>query len=129
MLEDLNGNLQPAFGTQPHWLMLRAVMADPIVYDPLQAEVVRLVTDAIAANPGRPFIGSRQAGAEALAAIASTWHAEFPRRFPRFPNGADRGVFGMALWYYLVGRPDRWCFKGVDDPYGHGQDSKDYWRL
>lgn len=129
MLEDLNGNVQPAFGRQPHWSMLREVMADGAIFDPLRAEIVRLVGAAIAANPARPYISSRQAGAETLDALGSAWHAEFPRHFPGFPNGAARGVFGMALWNYLVGHPDRWCFSGVTDPYGHGQDSTDYWRL
>jgi hypothetical protein len=128
MLQDINGNPQPAFGTEPHWAMLRTVMADPTIFAPLQAQITRIVGDAIAANPARLYISSRQAGAEALQAIVSTWHAEFPRRFPAFPNGADRGVFGMALWHYLVGRSDLWCFTGVADPYGHGQDSKGYWR-
>lgn len=129
MLEDPNGNPQPPFGSQPHWAYLHAIMADPVVFVPLQTEVIRLVTAAIAANPARPFISSRQAGADALESVGSGWHAEFPRRFPNLPNGAARGVFGMALWHYLAGHPDRWCFSGVADPYGHGQDSTDYWRL
>ena len=129
MLEDLNGNPQPAVGTQQHWLIFHAVMADPVVYGPIQAEVVRQVADAIAATPTRPRISSRQAGAEALEAVRPAWHAVFARRFPNLPNGAARGVFGMALWHYLVGHPDRWCFSGVADPYGHGQGSTDYWRL
>lgn len=129
MLVDLHGNPQAAIGSQPHWAMLTAVMADPVVFGPLQAEIARLIAAAIAANPARPYISSRQAGADALQAIGSTWHAEFPRRFPTFPNGAASGVFGMALWHYLAGHPDRWCFSGVADPYGHGRDSTDYWRL
>ncbi len=129
MLEDLSGNSQPAFGSQAHWTYLRAVMTDSVVFAPLQAEVIRLVATAIAANPTRPFISSRESGAEALQAVGTTWHAEFPRRFPNIPNGVARGVFGMALWHYLVGHSDRWCFSGIADPYGHGQGSIDYWRL
>jgi hypothetical protein len=129
MLEDINGKPQLAFGSQPHWSMLRSVMADPTIFGPLQAMVVKLVASAIAANPARPFISSRQAGAETLEAIGSVWHAEFARHFPNFPNGAARGVFGMVLWHYLVGDLNRWCFSGVTDPYGYGQDSTDYWRI
>lgn len=128
MLEDLGKKPQPAFGSQPHWDYLRTVMSDPVVFAPLQSEVARLVTDAIDANPTRPFISSRQAGAVALKAVGSAW-AEFSRKFPNLPNGAARGVFGMALWHYLVGHSDRWCFSGVADPHGHGQDSIVYWRL
>jgi hypothetical protein len=129
MLEDLNGNPQPPFGNQPHWSMLHAVMADPVIFGPLQAEVTRLAAAAIAANLACPFISSRQAGADALDAIGSAWHAQFARRFAGYRNGAARGVFGMALWHHLAGHPDRWCFSGVADSYGHGQDSTDYWRL
>lgn len=129
MLVDLNGVIQPTVGNQPHWSMFAAVMADPVVYDPLHVEITQIVADAIAANPNRPQISSRQAGAEVLQAIGSRWHAEFPRRFPNFPNGAERGVFGMALWHYLAVHPDKWCFSGIADPYGHGQDATEYWRL
>jgi hypothetical protein len=129
MLENINGISQAAFGTQPHWSMLHAVMLDAAIYVPLQAEITRLVVAAINANSIRPFINSRQNGAEALELIGSAWHAQFARRFPGFPNGAARGVFGMALWYYLAGHPDRWSFVAVADPYGYGQESVNYWRL
>ena len=129
MLEDPNGTPQPPFGTQPHWSMFRAFMNEPEVFAPLQDEVSRIVEGAINRNPLRPFISSRQAGAEALQAIGSAWHAQFPRCFPNFPNGAERGIFGMALWRFLVVHPDRWCFSGAADPYGFGQDSTNYWRL
>ena len=129
MLQDINGNLQPAFGTQTHWGLLRAVIAVPAIFNPLNVEVVRQVTAAITANPTQPSISSRQAGAEALNLLGSAWHAQFARHFPVFPNGAAAGVFGMALWHYLVGHPDRWCFLAVADPYGFGYDSTSYWRL
>lgn len=116
MLEDHNGNPQPPFGNQPHWSMFHAVLADPVIFGPLQAEATRLVATAIAANAARPFISSRQAGAGALDTVGSVWHAQFARHFPGFPNGAARGVFGMALWHHLAGRPDRWCFSGVNRP-------------
>ncbi|MDB5335982.1 MAG: hypothetical protein JWN70_1601 [Planctomycetaceae bacterium] len=128
MILDLNNQPLRAIGTQPHWAMLTAVMADPVVFNPLNFEVTQLVAAAIAANPTRPFISSRQAGADVLRRLGTTWHAEFPRRFPAFPNGAERGLFGMALWNYLASHPDRWYFAGVADPYGYGQDSTDYWR-
>lgn len=129
MLEDINGNVQPAAGTTGHWAMLAAVQLDPVVYGPLQTEVIRIVADAIAANPAGPYISSRHAGADALEQIGSRWHAEFPRRFRGLPNGAERGLFGMALWNYLVAHPDTWRFTSVADPYGHGQDAKEYWRI
>lgn len=128
VIKNLNGDMQAAFGAQEHWGMLRAVMADPIIYGPLESEVARFVAVAIATDPIRPFISSRQAGAQALDAIGSSWHAQFSRRFPGFPNGAARGVFGMAMWHYLAVHPDEWCFSGVADPYGYGQDSTDYWQ-
>jgi hypothetical protein len=129
MLIDLNRTAQPAIGAQPHWEYLVAVMLDPVVYGPLLAAVLGVVVDAITANPARPEINSRDAGASVLQTIGSQWHAEFSRRFKRFPNGAARGVFGMALWHHLAGRPETWCFSGIPDPYGHGQDATQYWRV
>jgi hypothetical protein len=129
MLVDLNGLAQPAVGTQPHWAMFTAVAGHADIFDPLRAEVVRLVNAALAANPQRPFIDSRQAGADALLALSTWWHGEFPRRFPQFPNGAERGIFGMTLWNYLATHPDRWCFAGVADAHGYGQDATQYWRV
>jgi hypothetical protein len=129
MLIDLKRAAQPAIGVKPHWAYLIAVILDPVIYDPLLAAVVGVVVDAIAANPARPQINSREAGARVLETIGSQWHAEFSRRFPRFPNGAARGVFGMALWHHLAGRTETWCFSGVADPYRNSQDATQYWRV
>ena len=129
MLIDLQRAAQPAIGGQPHWAYLIDVMLDPVIFEPLLAAVVGVVVDAIATNPARPQINSREAGARVLEAIGLRWQAEFSRRFPRFPNDAARGVFGMALWHHLAGRTETWCFSGIADPYGHGQDATYYWRV
>ena len=109
--------------------MFKLLTQHPDLFDPLIAEIVRLVNSAIVSNPQRPFIDSRQAGADALTALSSWWHGEFPRRFPQFPNGSERGVFGMALWNYLATLPEKWCFCGIEDAHGYGQSAKEYWRL
>src|SRR5687768_13414836 len=113
MLFDLKHIQQPPIGSQMHWAMLTAVMADAFIYGPLRIEITKIVAAAIACNPRRPAINSRLAGADALVAVGSEWHAAFPRHFPNFPNGAARGVFGMALWHYLVSHPDTWYFSGI----------------
>lgn len=129
MLFDMNNTLQPAIGTGKHWKMLIDILKDAVIFDALRAEVTRIVAYALTSNQTSPQIGSRVSGADALNSIASSWHAQFPRRFDKFPNGAARGVFGMALWHYLALREDRWCFSEIGDPYGFGQTSKYYWRL
>jgi hypothetical protein len=129
VLVDLSGNVQPPVGTAPHWAMFTALSAEPTLYGPMRAQLVQVVNDAIATNPARPYIDSRQAGARVLEALGSWWHGEFPRKFIAFPNGAERGIFGMALWNYLAGHPDRWCFSNIADSHGYGQDATQYWRL
>jgi len=129
MLVDLDGHSQPAVGTQDHWAMFRDFAAEPDLFNPLLAEIAKLVSDAVAATPARPFIDSRQAGAQVLSSLTSWWHGEFPRRFSRFPNGAERGIFGMCLWNYLARLTDQvWCFSGVEDAHGYGQSATQYWR-
>jgi hypothetical protein len=103
-------------------------LGHPDIYVPLRDEIVRIVNAAVTANPTRPFLDSRQAGADALSALSSWWHGEFPRRFAAFPNGSERGLFGMALWNYLVGLPDTWCFSGIEDAHEYGQSATQYWR-
>lgn len=129
MIVDIHGQLQPHVGTQLHWAMFALVASHPDLFDPLKAEIVRLVNSSIVANPQRPYIDSRQAGDDALPALNSWWHGEFPRRFPQFPNGSERGIIGMALWNYLSTLPERWCFGGIEDAHGYGQSAKQYWRL
>lgn len=129
MLIDLKGATQPAIGVQAHWAYLILAMLDPAIFEPLLAAVVGIVADAITANPASPQISSREAGASVLEAIGPEWHAEFSRRFPRFPDDAARGLFGMTLWHYLAGQEERWCFSGDADPYGHGQNAPLYWRV
>lgn len=128
MLVDFQNSPQPAFGAQTHWNILRQVMADPIVFDPLQIEVIRTVDSAIASNPVSQYISSRVAGCEALTSVGGSWHAVFHRRFANLPNGAASGLFGMALWSYLAGRREAWRFVCVSDPHGYGFSSTDYWR-
>jgi hypothetical protein len=43
MFVDLDGNTQPPVGTQPHWVMFAAFFGHPDLFDPLLAEIVRLV--------------------------------------------------------------------------------------
>lgn len=125
---DDNHRSKAEFGAQPHWELLRKVMRTDL-YAPLEAEIVRLVNEAIATNPSKPFISSRQAGADALASISIDWHARFNREFQHFPNGSAAALFGMALWHYLATRDeDEWRFTGVADPYGFGWDATAYWR-
>jgi hypothetical protein len=38
--------------------MLTAIMADPVLFGPLHAEITRLVAAAIAANPTRALVSS-----------------------------------------------------------------------
>ena len=129
MLVDLDGRIQPAVGTQDHWAMFRDFSGQPDLFDPLLVEIVRLVRDAVTANANRPFIDSRQACGEALSSLTSWWHGEFPRHFSRFPNGAERGIFGMCLWNYLASINDQvWCFSGIEDSHGYGQSATQYWR-
>ena len=127
MLFDMNGNQQPPCGGGEHFELLRRVMADPDIYPPLCAEVVRIVTAAIAANSTRPDINSRQAGAVVLAAIDSGWHAVYTRRLSRYPNSNPSGVFGMALWHHLASDTNHWRFAGVADPHGEGFGHTHYW--
>ena len=130
MLFDIGGRVPTDdSGTEPHWTRFTTLSGHPDLFDPLWSEVVRLVNVAIAANPHRPAIDSRQAGADALSSLSSWWHGEFPRRFPQWPNGSDRGLFGMALWNYLATLPDRWHFAGIADAHAYGQDAKQYWRV
>jgi hypothetical protein len=129
LIFDVNGNPQPDIGTQDHWQMLVAVMADPVVYGPLRVQVERIVDAAITSNTTPPYINSRVSGEAVLSSIGGTWHAEFARRFPNLPNGAARGVFGMALWHNIAMRQDRWCFNRLADPYGYGQPATEYWRI
>jgi hypothetical protein len=97
------------------------------LFDPLLAEAVRLV-NAAAKRP-KPEIDSSRAGMDALTSLSSWWRGEFPRRFPGFPVGSERGIFGMTLWNYLAGVPEQWCFCGVEDPHGYGQSHTRYWRI
>lgn len=129
MIVDLSGKPQPSVGIQPHFAMFTLVASHADLFDPLKAEIVRLVNSSVVANPQQPVIDSRLAGADALTALSSWWHGEFPRRFPQFPNGSERGLFGMALWNYLATLPDQWCFRGIEDAHGYGQSAKLYWRL
>ncbi|MHC5537112.1 hypothetical protein ACYOEI_02610 [Singulisphaera rosea] len=128
MLKDVNGISQQHMGNQPHWQRLTDAMMAPQIYGPLLAEVSRIISEAIATDPARPQINSREASVDALDALGPAWQALFAERFQRFPHLADHGVFGMALWFHIVNLPDTWYFSGVADPYGSGQDAIQYWR-
>lgn len=129
MLVSLNGIVQPAICNAPHWTMFTAVIQHPDLYDPLRFRVVQGVGAIVNAQPNAATIESPRLGAQVLGDMGSWWHGEFPRRFPNFPNGADRGVFGMVLWNYLAGRSDWWCFTEQEDSHGYGENSKRYWQL
>jgi hypothetical protein len=128
MLIDFQNSPQPVFGTQSHWSILHQVMADHLIFSPLQAEVIRTVNAAFMRNAASQFISSRIAGSEVLNAVGASWHGLFHRRFPNLTNGAASGLFGMALWNHLAGRNEAWRFIRVADPHGYGFPSTDYWR-
>lgn len=98
------------------------------LFNPLRDRVVEAVESAVDIQPN-PAIESPRLGAHVLSAIGSWWHGEFPRRFPDFPNGAERGLFGMVLWNYLAERSDWWCFAEQEDAHGYGENAMRYWRL
>lgn len=129
MLVDLNGNMQPQVGTQPHWAMFAAFSTHPDLFDPMLQEIAQLVNGAVAANPARPWVDSRQAGEAAIGAMTSWWHGEFSRRFAHFANGSQRGIFGMSLWNYLARSAHLWSFSAIGDSHGYGQDATQYWRI
>lgn len=128
MLISPDGKVQPAIGTQSHWQMFREVSAHPDLFHPLRAEVIELVNAATRNNPGHPFLDSRRGGAETLSKLSSWWHGEYARRFATFPNGSERGVFGMVVWNYLAGIVDHWHFARTEDTHGYGQRATRYWR-
>jgi len=99
------------------------------LFDLLAASIMDGVTAIIAISANPATIESSRLGAQVLGNIGNWWHAQFPRRFPGFPNGADRGLVGMLLWNYLAGRSDWWCFAEQADPHGYGENSMRYWQL
>jgi hypothetical protein len=110
--------------------MFVEVQQHPDLFGPLRNGVVR-EADATAANmPGETVIDSARLGKLVLETIGSWWHGEFPRRFPEFPNGAARGLVGMALWNHLA-QPSQgwWSFTAVEDRHGYGENHMLYVRL
>ncbi len=129
MLVSLARVRQPAICEAPHWTMFTTLMQHPDLCDPLHMRIVQAVTDVVNAQPNTAAIESARLGAQIFQDIGSWWHGEFPRRFPHFPNGAERGLFGMVLWNYLAERPDWWCFAEQEDSHGYGENSMRYWLL
>ena len=130
MLVSIDAVVQPAVGTGAHWRMFNEIRRHPDLFDPMHDLVGQGVADAVAATPARPYIDARQLGASVLANLTSWWHGEFPRRFRAFPNGADRGIFGMTLWNHLATIPSEWwCFSSQEDSHGYGESAMQYWRL
>lgn len=130
MIVSIDRVRQPDVGTESHWQMLATLRQHPDLFDPLNDLIVVGVNEAIAASPNSPYIDSRQLGASVLNDLSSWWRAQFPRRFPQFPNGSERGIFGMALWLHLSTRSNEWwSFTSQPDSHGYGQPTMQYWRL
>ena len=129
MIVSQNGDVQPNICTQDHWAMFNDLRRHHDLFDPLHEAIVGRVDSLVGSNP-RPYIDSRQMGAEVLGDLSSWWNGEFPRRFPNLPNGCERGLHGMTLWYHLAMRPDEWwTFTSQPDSHGYGQPAMQYWLL
>jgi hypothetical protein len=131
MIVSVDGVVQPAVGQKPHWVMFAELQQHPDLMGLLRDSIVREVDAATANWPARDAsIDSSRLGKNVLENIGSWWHGEFPRRFPGFPNGAARGLVGMALWNHLAD-PSRgwWSFTEVEDRHGYGENHMLYVRL
>lgn len=126
MLYGVNQKPQAPMGTQPHWALLRKVIAQPAIYPLLQAAIADYVANEVRSSAATPRIESRRAGAVVLTALDATWHDAFAQSFP--PSDAA-GVFGMALWHLLAQEPEHWCFAEMPDAPNGGPGGIVYWRI
>jgi hypothetical protein len=130
VIVNLYGHIQNEVGMLSHWEMFEQFRLEENLFDQLHSEVTRRVSVVINSSQASSTIDARQLGASVLADLSSWWHGEFPRRFPGFPNGSERGIFGMVLWNYLALQPDVWwCFAEQKDAHRHGQNAMRYWML
>ena len=130
MIVSIDGVVQPDVGSEDHWTMFDQLRQHADLFNPMRDLIVARVADIVAVSPTRPYIDARQLGAQVLGSVSSWWYGEFPRRFPNFPNGSERGIHGMTLWNYLATKHNEWwSFTAQEDAHGYGQAAMQYWRL
>ena len=130
MIVNPNRKPQNPVGVSPHWEMFEQFRQAADLFGPMQNEITQQVSAIMNSSQPSPTIDARQLGASVISAMSSWWHGEFPRRFPQFPNGAERGIFGMVLWNHLASQQGVWwCFTEQPDTHGYGQNAMQYWML